>query len=254
MEPYKIHIMQYARREAVTAEMVLGDLSQEPFEMGYFMWAITNGEHTVVVDMGFTEETCSRREGRIWLGDPAARMRAIDIDPGSVEHVIVTHLHYDHVGNYELFPHATFYLQADEMAFWTGPYAKYKVFNRSIEVDDVVAMVRYNYAGRVAFVAGSQQIVPGVTVHRVSGHTKGMQIVSVETKSGTAVLASDAAHCYRNLRENTPFLVLHDIPNYLDGFELMRKLASSEELILPGHDAAVMENFPKVADLVAVLE
>jgi len=254
MNPYKIYIMQYARRDATTSQLLLGDYHNAPYEMGYFMWALSNGEHTVVVDMGFTEATCAEREGRIWVGDPAARMDSIGIDPAKVEHVIVTHMHYDHVGNYALFPKATFYLQEDEMAFWTGRYVKYEVFNQAINVEDTVALVRLNYDGRISFCQGTREIVPGVTVHRVSGHTKGMQIVEVATASGTAVVASDASHVYRNFQEYTPFTILHDIPGTLDGFELMRRLADREDLILPGHDPEVMKRYPAAADGVAVME
>jgi glyoxylase-like metal-dependent hydrolase (beta-lactamase superfamily II) len=254
MQPYKIYIMQYARRDATTSELLLGDYHNAPYEMGYYMWALSNGEHTVIVDMGFTEETCAEREGREWVFDPAGRMDAIGIDPGKIEHVIVTHMHYDHVGNYALFPKATFYVQEDEMAFWTGRYARYPAMNVAMNVEDVVALVRFNYEGRIAFCQGTREIVPGITVHRVSGHTAGMQIVSVPTAKGMAVVASDASHTYRNYKENTPFTILHDIPGMLDGFELIRALADEEELILPGHDAEVMKRYPLVTDGVAILE
>ena len=253
MDPYKIYIMQYARREATSREVFLGDLHDTEVGMFYYMWAITNGEHTVVVDMGFTEAVCNER-GREWLADPAANLDAIGIDPARVEHVIVTHMHYDHVGNYAMFPNATFYLQDDEMAFWTGRYVKYKAFNVAINVEDVVALVRLNYDGRVSFCQGTREILPGITVHRVGGHTKAMQIVEVATSTGTAVLASDASHYYHNYQEYVPFILLHDIPGMIDGFELMRNLADREELILPGHDPEVMKRYPAVAKGIAILE
>jgi glyoxylase-like metal-dependent hydrolase (beta-lactamase superfamily II) len=253
MKPYKIYIMQYAKREVTSREVFLGDPHDTEVGMFYFMWAITNGEHTVVVDMGFTEEVCNER-GREWVANPAANLDAIGIDPAKVEHVIVTHMHYDHVGNHAMFPNATFYLQDDEMAFWTGRYVKYNAFNMAINVEDVVALVRLNYDGRIQFCQGTSEILPGITVHRVGGHTKAMQIVEVETASGTAVLASDASHYYHNFQAYVPFSLLHDIPGMLDGFELMRKLASREELILPGHDPEVMKRYPAVAEGIAIME
>ena len=252
-KPYRIYIMQYAEQEVHSSRILLGDPHMDPIGMAYYMWALSNGEHTVVVDMGFTEEVCRTRE-RIWVADPAANLDAVGIDPATVEHVIVSHMHWDHVGNYALFPKATFYVQEDEMAFWTGPYVRYPVFGRSMEVDDVVALIRHNYAGRLGFVQGTAEIVPGVRVHRVSGHTRGMQIVEVATASGTAVLASDASHYYRNYQENTPFTTLHDIPGMLDGFELMRRLASHEKLIVPGHDPEVLNRHPLHSEGIAVLE
>jgi glyoxylase-like metal-dependent hydrolase (beta-lactamase superfamily II) len=253
MKPYKIHIMQYAEQETHSSRIMLGDYHMSPLKMAYYMWTISNDEHTVAVDMGFTEAVCKTRE-RVWLANPAELLGRCAVEPRKVEHVIVTHMHWDHVGNYELFPNATFYVQEDEMAFWTGPYVKYEVFNRSIEVEDVETLVRFNYAGRIHFIRGSAEIVPGVTVHRVGGHTAGMQVVEVETARGTVVLASDASHYYRNFQTDTPFPTLHNIPEMLDGFALMRRLASREELIVPGHDPEVMDRLPAHAEGVALLE
>src|SRR5262249_52922346 len=135
-----------------------------------------------------------------------------------------------------------------EMQFWTGKYVKYPVFNHAIEVEDVCAMVRYNYDGRVRFTNGSQEILPGITVHRVGGHTKGIQIVECMPASVPAVVASDAGHTYRNIAEMKPFLILHDVPGYLDGFETIKRMAKDENHILPGHDAEVMKRQKRVDD------
>ena len=253
MKPYKIHLLKYARREASSSQVILGDLHNTPMEMSYYIWVASNGEHTAVIDMGFTEATASKRK-REWLAQPADLMRSIGVDPDSVRHAVVTHMHWDHVGNYALFPNATYYVQEDEMAFWTGRYVKYPVFNSAMDVEDICAMVRRNYAGRVELTRGTQEIVPGIRVHKVSGHTKGIQIVEVATASGTAVVASDATHTYRNLRERRPHTVIHDIPNYLDGLELMLRLAKDESHILPGHDPDAFHRHKRVSDLVAVLE
>lgn len=172
----------------------------------------------------------------------------IGIDCKQVAHVIVSHLHYDHVGNYALFPNATFYVQDTEMSFYTGRYAGTPAFRHSVEVDDIVAMVRYNYEGRVSFVDGEQQIVPGVRVHKVGGHTAGMQIVSVSTKEGQAVVASDASHYYHNFENGIPFNTLHDIPGMYEGFKRLYELADKPELIIPGHDPLVQERLTRVAD------
>ena len=161
---------------------------------------------------------------------------------------LLSHLHYDHVGNYALFPNATFYVQDTEMSFYTGRYVQHAAFRRSIEVEDILALVRYNYEGRLTFVDGEQEILPGIGVHKVGGHTAGMQIVTVQTKDGRAVVASDASHYYHNLEKNVPFLTLHDIPGMYYGFQRIRALADKPELIIPGHDPLVQERLHRVAN------
>ena len=74
------------------------------------------------------------------------------------------------------------------------------------------------------------------------------------TASGTAVIASDAAHTFQNLQENKPFLILHNVPEYLDGFQKIRQLARQESMILPGHDGLVMDMHHRQAENIALLE
>jgi glyoxylase-like metal-dependent hydrolase (beta-lactamase superfamily II) len=201
----------------------------------------------VIVDLGFTEAVGTQR-GRQFLRCPSQGLAEIGIDCASVDHVIISHFHYDHVGNYALFPNATFYVQDEEMRFYTGRYLSQPAFRHSIELDDLVALVRYNYEGRLSFVDGEQEILPGIAVHKVGGHTAGMQIISVQTKAGRAVVASDASHYYHNIEKNVPFMTLHDIPGMYNGFQRIRALADKPELIIPGHDPLVLERLRSVAE------
>ncbi len=244
---YRIYAVRYAHRTCTSSEAFYGDHHASPMAMDYFVWALTDGTHAVVVDLGFTEAVGSRR-GRQFLRCPSRGLAEIGIDCAQVEHVVLSHFHYDHVGNYALFPRATFYVQDAEMAFYTGRHAAMPAFRHSVEVDDVCALVRLNYEGRLLFVDGAREIVPGISVHKVGGHTAGMQIVTVDHAKGQAVVASDAAHYYRNFEERIPFNTLHDLPGMYRAFDRIRELAGDEELVIPGHDPLVLERLQRVAD------
>ena len=245
--PYTIYAVQYAQRHTTSTELFVGDTHNTPMKMSYFVWALTNGAQTVVVDLGFTEAVGTRR-GRQFLRCPSEGLAMLGIDCASVEHVILSHFHYDHVGCYALFPHATFYVQDAEMSFYTGRYVRQAAFRHSVEVDDIVALVRFNYEGRVVFVDGDKEIVPGISVHKVGGHTAGMQIITVQTHDGRAVVASDASHYYHNFEQNVPFTTHHDLPGMYYGFQRLRELAERSDLILPGHDPLVLERLKPVAE------
>ena len=73
-----------------------------------------------------------------------------------------------------------------------------------------------------------------------------MQIITAAHPRGQAVLASDAAHYYRNFQERIPFNTLHDIPGTYHAFQRLYDLASSPDLILPGHDPLVLEKLKKI--------
>ena len=82
----------------------------------------------------------------------------------------------------------------------------------------------------------------------------GSQIVQVETARGTAVVASDAAKLYRNFMEKIPQSHSHSVTDQIHGYTLINRLASNQDLIIPGHDPEVMRKMPIWADSVALLE
>src|SRR6185503_9943877 len=158
--------------------------------------------------------------------------------------VIVSHMHYDHAGNIPLFPGARFHIQDAEMEFVTGRSMCHRAINGIFEADHVCHMVRNVFDGRVEFHDGVAELAPGITLHKVGGHTKGLQVVRVKTRRGFVVLASDAAHLYANMERNLPFSIVVDVPEYLAAFDTMRELASSEAHIVPGHDPLVLQRYP----------
>ncbi len=125
----------------------------------------------------------------------------------------------------------------------------HRPLQRSYAVGDVMTMVRNVYAGRVTFHDGSGEVLPGITLHHVGGHTGGLQVVRVYTSRGWVVLASDASHFYDNLRFRSPFPVIHDVGAVLEGYALLERLADSPDHIIPGHDPAVLQRFPRVTGL-----
>ncbi len=244
MPAYEVYAVRYATREARSGEHFHGgDPHNVPMPMDYFVWAAVSSEYTVVIDVGFSAEV-ARRRGREHLRCPTEGLREIGVDPDHVSNVVLTHLHYDHIGNLEKFPAATFVVQDIEMAFWTGRHAGREHFRHLIEVGDVVHLVRKNFEGRLRFVDGSREILPGIEVHRAGGHSAGLQAVRVRTARGPVVLASDVAHFYANIEEDRPFSIVSDLPGMYDAFDLVRSLVGSPDRVVPGHDPLVMERYP----------
>lgn len=104
--------------------------------------------------------------------------------------------------------------------------------------------VKRLYSSKVVFHDGDAQVAEGVTVHRIGGHSPGLQAVRVRTKAGWLVLASDVAHFYENFQRSKRFPIVVDLQDMLDRFATLERLASAPGLIVPGHDPLVMANFP----------
>ncbi len=93
-------------------------------------------------------------------------------------------------------------------------------------------------------------MAPGILVYTGGRHTHESQYVSVPTRAGTVVLASDNVYLYLNLDRHRPIAATWDTVSNLAAQDRMKRIASSPRLIVPGHDPAVFDRFPKVADRV----
>ncbi len=249
---YEVYAIKYAHHARRAAENFLGGLPHDehdgPMPLDYFVWLIRPADgkgagREIVVDTGFSAAMAAKRQ-RDHIRCPAAGLALLGCDAASVRDVVVTHLHYDHIGNFELFPQADFHLQDQEMRYATGRHMGEPVFRGAYEVEDVVGMVRRVYAGRVRFHDGDAAIAPGVSLHLVGGHTMGLQVVRVATRRGWVVLASDASHFYANMEQVRPFPIVYSVGDMVEGYRRLRALAESPAHIIPGHDPLVMQRYP----------
>ena len=90
-------------------------------------------------------------------------------------------------------------------------------------------------------------MLPGITVHKIGGHSKGLQCVRVKTRRGYVVLASDATHLYSHVNEGRVFPVTFNVGDVLEGYTTIKKLADSVDHVIPGHDPQVLERYPAAA-------
>lgn len=239
-EAWAIRYATVAKRRI--ENFIFHDLHDGPSQMDYFVWLLRCGDRAVLVDTGFNAEAARQRK-REFLRCPIASLAALDVPAATVQDVIVTHAHYDHAGNLGLLPNARFHLQEREMQFATGAYMRHRVFRHAYCVDDVCDLVRLVHTDRVVFHDGDYTLAPGLSVHLIGGHTLGLQVVRVRTRRGHLVLASDASHYLENLRNRSPFPIVADMRQMLDGYERIEALADSPGHIVAGHDPAVMTQY-----------
>ncbi len=240
---YEVYAIKYAHHERTASENFLGgDPHDGPMPMDYFVWLVRGAGIDLVVDTGFNAAAAARRQRQL-LRPVDEALALMGVDAAKVRDVVITHLHYDHVGNFDLFPQATFHLQDLEMQFATGRYMCHEPMRHAFDVENVVGMVRNVYAGRVRFHAGDAPLVPGISLHLIGGHTMGLQVVRVGTRRGHVVLASDASHYYANMGERRPFPIVYNVGDMIEGWEKLRALADSPAHIIPGHDPLVLERY-----------
>ncbi len=244
LDCYEVFAIRYGHKadRQRHENFIVADAHEGTMPIDYFVWAIVNQQRAVVVDTGFDPEEGARR-GRQILHLPRVGLAMLGIDSYKVRDVILTHLHYDHAGTLDDFPQATFHLQDSEMAYATGRDMRHEAFRQAYTAGHIQQMVERVFEGRVCFHDGDDEVAPGITVHHIGGHTRGLQCVRVRTRRGALVLASDASHFYENMETVSPFPIVYSVGDMIEGYSTMRRLAESDKHIIPGHDPLVLERY-----------
>ncbi len=163
------------------------DLNDMTISVNAFL--IEAGDRLALVDAGD-----SNRRGD-WLGLLPLALKAAGYAAGDITDVLITHLHGDHAaglfqGGKKLFPRATLHIAEREMAFWRNPAGLDEI--QAIQLPFAEAAMR-DYADQLVPMRPGQQVLPGVLVRALPGHTPGQ--VGFELGTHDPVLISaDVLH------------------------------------------------------------
>jgi len=242
---YEIYAIRYATNPRRTRgkNFILEERPTEPLTLDFFSWVIVGDGKVFVVDTGM-DPVKARKHGHDVLVSPIDVLTKLGVQCDAVDTVIMTHLHYDHTGHVDAFPSAKFLLQADEMAYVTGPYMEKAWFRRAYEVDEIARFLAFLHDGRLHLHGRDHIVADGISVHWVGGHCAGQEVVRVRTARGSVVLASDALHYYEEIERGIPFAVAFNLSDMITAHDRIRELADSDAHVIPGHDPRVMELYP----------
>jgi glyoxylase-like metal-dependent hydrolase (beta-lactamase superfamily II) len=158
-----------------------------------------------LVDTGYGGKATAKFRQRHALDDgrPLAKnLAAVGVAPNQIDWVILTHLHFDHAGGATIrddegrlrpmFSRARHFVQRIE---WDDANAELPELAGAYLPDDFAPLEQ---AGLLELIDGDTEIVPGISTEVTGAHTRGHQIVRIDSTGESAVCLADicptAAH------------------------------------------------------------
>lgn len=214
-------------------------------------WLVRHPKGTALFDTGlpatFTAESeRTRRVERVMAitfgdGDTvAAQLGANDQDAGRIDFVVISHLHFDHVGGLSMIPNAKLVIQRAEWEAGMAIESDAKSFNKIAD---------YDLGHSLHLIDGEHDLFGdgAVTCIPTPGHTVGHQSLRVRMADRDVVLASDCSYFARTLLEGAAMPSFgYDLALQRKSIERLRALGEGGATIIPGHDAEVVRATPRV--------
>ncbi len=158
---------------------------------------------------------------------------------GEIDTVILTHLHYDHIGFLPLFKHARVYVQKSELDAAYRPHP----LQKNIYNTDLLEGVNFEA------ISGEAEIVEGVSVFPVPGHSAGAQAVAIQTSKGKAVISGlctlrDNFYPPSDVAARLEVVVPGQHMNAVECYESLLKVKRVADIIIPQHDLDIATGGP----------
>ncbi|MBS7703646.1 MBL fold metallo-hydrolase [Chelatococcus asaccharovorans] len=223
-------------------------------------WYVTDGTTRILVDVGMpgVEETRRRLGIAATGGGPDSLVRTLGecgTDPGAIDIIIATHLHFDHAWNLDLFPQACVVVQRDEVFHAVDPVATQRIYYLR---ETLLSLLARKKPSGLRLIDGDVDLMPGVRLMKVPGHTPGMQVPIVSTTKGKVALVSDLGDHYRCWFPADPRATEHPMRfmtgSYLPGAirseservyqDSMARVQAACDIVIPAHDFRIPSHIP----------
>jgi N-acyl homoserine lactone hydrolase len=271
MALYSIYVLEYGYVPQYHKSGVIYGAHNEGYVKLPYCYAVIKGNGwAAMVDVGYNHRDYGKYLGDLfnvqnWRG-PRDVLAEIGLTPEDINAVFITHSHFDHFGNVEAFPNATFYIQKKELQEWIWAMSlpdRMRWILSGIDTGDILRGVQLARDKRLIAVDGPMEnVFPGIDLHvAYDSHTFACMWVAVRNdgkadSADTWVLAGDLVYQFENLNGANEQLKISDmyLPvglatgsqiNLIKATEaMMNQVAYESRRVIPVHEARLENTFP----------
>jgi len=241
IRPISTGRFQAAEKSNFTYGMDQGVKIQSPI----LMWFIEGASKRILVDSGGGDSAWAARYHhpmeRSKEEDPVTAVKMLGLSPADIDIIIITHLHWDHCFNNDLFPIAKIIVQEKEVHYAMNPLPCHALYYES----QIIGMTPpwLKSLNRMEMIRGEKEIEPGIKLIPLPGHTPGFQGVLLNLRSGRCMITGDTTPLWENWEGNAqgfriPSGIHVSLPDYYNTY---RKIESLADQVLPAHDMRVLQ-------------
>jgi glyoxylase-like metal-dependent hydrolase (beta-lactamase superfamily II) len=271
MADYSIWVLEYAQAPKYNVSGILyGAHNQGHVRLPYGYVVIKGHGRVVMIDVGYNYEDhgnvlADRFQVKDFHG-PKQVLKQIGLTPEDVDTIIVTHAHFDHMGNLGDFPNAHVYMQERELSksIWAMSLPT-RMGYASVAIDpaDILKCVELSRQGKLTLVDGDMEdVLPGIDLHvAYDTHTYGSMYVVVRNDGAREskdpwVLTGDLIYVYENIEGDgsvigadkmyTPVGVAvgSQLNLLMTTEEIMKSANYEKRRVVPVHERRLADNFP----------
>jgi glyoxylase-like metal-dependent hydrolase (beta-lactamase superfamily II) len=223
-----------------------GGDNAETYDYALYLWLVLGGDKPILVDAGLTSIAEMNRGAAHVLREPITQgpnessrvqLRKFGLTPEDIGHVLITHLHFDHVDDVPQYKNAKIYVGKKEWEGATsrspswghGPFLH--EFSNNPQCRDRLVLVQ------------DQEVLPGIESFWLGGHTPGSAAYRIHTAAGWAVLTGDTISLLANFERKIPPGVFENLDECRAAIEKVRAKA---DIVLPSHDPGTLDRWPPV--------
>ncbi len=174
---------------------------------------LEDGVHRVLIEPGIGQRWSEKERAMFHIEHPgggvAAALRAQELDPEQLTHCLMSHGHWDHIGavcgqdGAPLFPNAAHWMPESEKRAALDPDHLRKASYRRADLQPVVE------AGLLQTFQGEREILPGLRMVELGGHSDGVSLVILEDGGETACFWADVVPTANHV--HLPFIMAYDM-------------------------------------------